>query len=125
MKFMKWVVRNSGPDEAEVRSLFLIEIRGLFSVVLSKFEGGFEEPFHVHSFNSISWVLSGEFQETYKNGQTNRLPAGNRLIPFRIRQRPFHKVSTKSTARVLTLRGPWSTEIPGEQLTTQKNVDPA
>ena len=53
-------MKDGGP-ESTVTGYWLIEYKPLFSIVLLKFEGKSRDAFHTHAFNSLSWLISGNF----------------------------------------------------------------
>lgn len=95
-----------GGAHSPVTGYYLLELKGLFSVVLLRFEEGVREEFHTHAFSALSWLLKGALDE-YVYGET--LPRTYRPSP-----RPFttprernHRVWSWGTSWVLTFRGPW------------------
>lgn len=102
---------KDGGVESTVTGYWLVEIKSLFSIVLLKFEGWSREAFHTHAFNSLSWVLRGNLQETMYDGYTRYHRAS--WIPFITRRTDFHKVDSineggRGTTWALSFRGPWS-----------------
>ena len=106
MRFMKWA-KDGGP-ESTVEGFFLIEFKGLLSIVLLRFGEGSREAFHSHAFNCFSWVLKGNMTEFHRNGTENQLPPRNRLFPFGTYRNTFHKVVSEGVSWVFTVRGPWA-----------------
>ena len=106
MRFMEWA--NDGGPESTVSGLFLVEFKGLFSLVLLRFGEGSREAYHSHAFNCLSWVLKGNLQEHHKDGGENTLPPRNRLLPFVTSRDTFHKVVSEGVSWVFTVRGPWA-----------------
>ena len=106
MRFMQWA--NDGGEESTVDGLFLIEFKGLFSVVLLRFGEGSREAFHSHAFNCFSWVLKGTMTEYHRDGRVSQLPPRSRLLPFGTYRDTFHKVVSHGVSWVFTIRGPWS-----------------
>lgn len=107
MKFLR-KMKDGGLDST-VTGYWLIEAKGLFSIVLLKFEGKSREAFHTHAFDAISWLLSGSLTETVK---LTRRTTYNRyykpsLKPIKTLKNRFHKVSSDGTSWVLSFRGPW------------------
>jgi hypothetical protein len=96
--------KDGGPDST-VTGYWLIEIKGLFSIVLLKFENGSRDEFHNHAFNSVNWVLKGEVHE-------DDLGGGGRIYksswkPVKTLRRTFHRVRSIGTTWVFSIRGPW------------------
>jgi len=98
--------KDGGP-ESHVYGYWLIELKGLFSIVLLRFEDGTRSAYHNHAFNSISWLLSSE-------GLLERTRDGNNqlyypsLRPIITRRSTFHQVKSFGRSWVLSFRGPWS-----------------
>lgn len=99
---------DSGPDggsKSTVEGLYLIEIKGLFSVVLLKFNKGSREAYHTHAFNALTFWLKGHVTEHHRDGEP---------IDWRPSFRPkftgrgtYHKVYAHEDTYALTFRGPW------------------
>ena len=103
MKFLS-KAKDGGP-ESTVTGYWLVEAKKLFSVALLKFEDGSRDAYHSHAFDSLNWVLSGQVDEQQLNGIHTRYRAG--WIPVVTRRNTFHKVVSRGTTWVLTIRGPW------------------
>jgi len=105
MKFFSYG-KDGGP-ESTVHGYWLVEIKGLFSIVLLKFEDGSRDMYHEHAFDAISWVLSGKLVEHHKNkiASDKYRPSWKPIITYRS---TFHKVISLGTTWVLSFRGPWS-----------------
>lgn len=104
MRLMYWG-KDGGP-ESTVWGFWPIEIKGLFSVALLRFEDGSRDAYHNHAFNSVSWLIKGELHEDYLDGKGRPyLPS---LRPIITRRHTFHKVSSVGRSYVLTFRGPWT-----------------
>jgi hypothetical protein len=99
--------RKDGGGESTVTGYWLVEIKGLFSIALLKFDGASREAFHTHAFNCFSWVLRGHLQEHFFNGAERYHKPSWR--PFITRRTDFHKVSSIAAkpSWILTFRGPW------------------
>ena len=97
---------KDGGAESTVTGYWLIEHKGLFSIVLLKFDGASREAFHTHAFNAVSWVLKGGVTETlWKGGIKRYLPS---FKPIKTSKDVCHKVdSDEGVTWVLSLRGPW------------------
>lgn len=104
MNFLN-VTKDGGP-ESKVWAHWLIEVKGLFSVVLLRFEDGSREAFHSHAFNSISWVLRGTLIEEHLNGTTELHIEGWK--PIKTLRSTFHRVTSIGRSWVLSFRGPWA-----------------
>ena len=110
MRFLE-KAKDGGP-QSTVTGYWLVELKNLFSVVLLKFEDGSRDEYHSHAFNSLNWVLKGEVQEEVLwdhppddvLGDTYR-PS---LKPVLTKRSRFHRVVSKGTTWVFSIRGPWS-----------------
>lgn len=113
MKFFE-TSKDGGP-ESTVHAHWIIELKGLFSIALLRFEDGSRDAYHSHAFNSISWVLSGELTEhVLGENDPNEDPIINwyqrSWKPVVTLRSTFHKVISKGRTWVLTIRGPWAKE---------------
>ena len=108
MKFMSYG-KDGGPESA-VHGYWLVEIKGLFSIVLLKFEDGSRDVYHEHAFHAISWVLKGKLSEhTIGKYATGKDKLYNpRLLPILTYRFTWHKVTSIGTTWVLSFRGPWN-----------------
>lgn len=105
MKFFS-KAKDGGP-KSTVTGYWLIEIKRLFSIVLLKFENGSRDEFHDHAFNSWNWILKGEVDEEFNHpglDQTLR----PRLRPYLTKRTRMHRVRSRGTTWVFSLRGPWA-----------------
>lgn len=104
---MKFLIKcKDGGPESTVTAYVLIEIKCLFSVMLLRFDDGSREAFHTHAFNALSWVLRGSLREIYRNGYLYWHHPG--VTPIVTLRETYHKVASRGTSWVLTLRGPWA-----------------
>lgn len=102
-----WGRKDGGP-ESKV-SMYGVEFKSLFSVLLLRFELGSREAFHSHAFNSWSVVLSGGLNEHFPDEKN---PNGLWHFPLQSIVKTYrdtvHKVyGWNRTNWVLSLRGPW------------------
>jgi len=107
MKFLSYG-KDGGP-ESTVHGYWLVEIKGLFSIVLLKFDNGSRDAYHEHAFDSISWVLSGKLVEhvigKYATGLDVVYVPG--VKPVLTSKDTWHRVISVGTSWVLSFRGPW------------------
>lgn len=95
---------KDGGDKSTVDAYFLIELKGLFSIALLKFNKGSRENYHNHAFNALTFFLCGEAYE-YKVNRPRW-----RYKRFRFKYTPrdnMHKVYAYSNSWAITFRGPW------------------
>lgn len=97
---------KDGGYESTVWGYWLVEIKGLFSIVLLCFESGSRDAYHEHAFHAISWVLKGKLYEVLRGGGDRYYSSSLRPV-FTPRSR-FHKVVSIGRTWVLSFRGPWT-----------------
>lgn len=118
-----WNDKDGGP-ESKVRCWGL-EIKGLFSVLLLKFENGTRDAFHSHAFNSISLVLTGGLLEEFHSLPPEFAEVHGPGDIVKTYRTTTHKVYGVAKASwVLTLRGPWADtwqEVVGRRYSTLKH----
>ena len=102
---------SKAPDggiSSGVTGYFLVEIKGLFSVVLLKFNKGTREAFHEHAFNAVTVWLRGAVTEYHQGDIWN---SKTRVyVPFMwklTRRSVFHKIVAHEDTWALSFRGPW------------------
>ena len=107
------VAKDGGP-ESKVTGLFIVEIKGLFSVVLLHFANGSREAYHSHAFNALSWLLRGRLKEHRLTSHWDGVPVGPSCEytpswrPIFTGRKTFHKVVSEGDTWVLSFRGPWA-----------------
>lgn len=97
MKFLT-KCKDGGP-ESPVDAYVLVEIKGLFSIMLLKFNKGQREAFHTHA---LTWFLSRKMQEEKIGGEVHQYQRS--LVPKVTRKDNNHRVKD---SWCFTLRGPW------------------
>lgn len=110
MKILK-KCKDGGPD-SPVDAYFLVEIKGLFSIALLKFNKGSREEFHTHAFDALTWFIKGDIVEekmleisgafwpeyhVYERSIKPKVTAKDNL----------HKVIAHEDSWCLTIRGKW------------------
>jgi hypothetical protein len=112
MKFLQ-KSKDGGPDST-VTAYWLVEIKGLFSIALLRFDDWTREVYHDHAFHAISWLLSGQIDESFLHNsagepdpcwETRHRPS---IRPIVTTRSTFHQVRSKGTSWALTFRGPWA-----------------
>ncbi len=98
--------KDGGP-KSTVTGYWLLEIKSLFSIVLLKFEDGSRDDYHDHAFNSINWVLSGRVDEEFTDPSLN-LTYRPSLRPVKTQRTRMHRVRSRGTTWVFSIRGPWA-----------------
>lgn len=97
--------KDGGPD-SPVDGYFLIEIKGLFSIVLLHFNGT-REAYHSHAFNAVTLWLKGRVFEAVRTEDEikwHKWAAGNiKYTPRNL----MHKISPTVDSWALSFRGPW------------------
>ncbi len=97
---------HDGGKDSGVTGYWLIEWKGLFSIVLLRFSKGSREAFHSHAFNALTWWLKGSVTEEFKDGGSKRWSPS-----FKPKYTPkdcFHKIIADEVTWALSFRGPWS-----------------
>jgi hypothetical protein len=98
---------KDGGKESTVWGFWLIELKGLFSIVLLRFENGTRDAYHNHAFAAISWVLRGKLVERHLEGEWQETHEPS-LRPIITPRREFHRVQSIGRSWVLSFRGPWA-----------------
>lgn len=104
--------KDGGPD-SPVDGYFLIEIKGLFSIVLLKFNKGRRDVYHSHAFNALTWFLRGDMLEEISEEVGCRtwlrfIPYRRSFIPKVTKRDRLHRVEAHRDSWCLSLRGPWT-----------------
>ena len=99
------IAKDGGP-ESTVLGYWLLEVKSLISIALLRFADGSRDAYHSHAFDSLNWVLRGEVEEQHIDGRVIRHKPG--LLPVITRRSTFHKVVSRGTTWVFSLRGPWA-----------------
>ena len=97
---------KDGGNKSRVWAYNLVEIKGLFTIALLRFEDGSRDAFHNHAFHCISWILKGKLVEEFIKG-TIRTHTPS-IKPLVTKKQHFHKVTSEGRTWALTFRGPWS-----------------
>ena len=97
-------VKDGGPT-SPVDAYFLVEIKGLFSVAVLKFNKGSREEFHTHAFNALTWFIKGDLLEEDSSGDFYIYSKS--LLPKLTRKLKNHRVLALKDSWCITLRGPW------------------
>lgn len=110
MKFFK--KRHDGGKDSGVTGYWLIEWKGLFSIVLLRFSKGSREAFHSHAFNALTWWIKGAAVEYIYFEEKDKYKQGKywspSFIPKYTPKDCFHKIITLEVTWALSFRGPWS-----------------
>lgn len=97
--------KDGGP-KSTVTGYWLCEFKSLFSIVLLKFEDGSRDEYHDHAFNSWNWIIKGEVEEEFTSPCLNQT-LRPRLKPYPAQKTRMHRVRSKGTTWVFSIRGPW------------------
>lgn len=109
--------RKDGGPTSPVDGYFLIEIKGLFSIALLKFNKGRREAYHTHAFNALTWFISGELVEERFDGTLTVYERS--LLPKVTLKDNNHRVKALENSWCLTIRGPWGRTWIESDKTTQ------
>lgn len=96
---------KDGGEASHVWGFWIIEIKSVFSIVLLCFEEGSREAYHTHSFNALTWFVTGEVDEHHKDGRVLRWRPS--FWPKYTPRSCFHKVFARKRTWALSFRGPW------------------
>lgn len=116
-----WVRSHDGGADSGVTGYWLIEAKGLFSIVLLHFRPGSRFAFHNHAFNAWTLWLKGGVREHYLGGGSKDFHAGQ--LKYTPRS-CFHKIESLGHTWALSIRGPWKEcwqESRGDNLVTLTN----
>src|SRR5690606_13757696 len=106
MKFFR-KAKDGGPKSTGT-GYWLCEIKSLFCIVLLKFEDGSRDEYHDHAFNSWNWILGGgEVDEEFIDPSLNQT-LRCRLKPYFTGRTRMHRVRSRGTTWVFSIRGPWA-----------------
>lgn len=97
---------KDGGQNSTVTGFWFIELKDLFSIVLLKFDPGSREAYHSHAFNALSWFISGEVIEHFKDGSESKTWYPS-ILPKYTPRNNFHKVWANRPTYCLSIRGPW------------------
>lgn len=96
--------KDGGPD-SPVDAYFLLEIKGLLSIALLKFNEGGRENYHTHAFDALTWFLFGNLIEEDISGDTYKYKFS--ILPKITKRDKNHRVKANKDSWCLTFRGPW------------------
>lgn len=97
---------KDGGKDSPVDGYFLIEIKGLFSIVFLKFNKGQRESYHTHAFNALTWFLWGDLEEQKYNGSIHEYKRN--IIPKITKRDNNHRVKANKNSYCISLRGRWA-----------------
>ena len=118
MKFLKYM--KDGGEESRVWGFYFVEMKGLFSIALLKFEDGSRDAYHDHAFSAISWILKGRLEESRRSGENVKESVFTpSIVPIITTRDNMHKVVSRGRTWALTFRGPWK-DTWGEYLPSLK-----
>lgn len=99
--------KDGGPD-SPVDGYFLIEVKGLFSIALLKFNKGMREKYHSHAFSALTWFIKGDMREEKLDVLGVKItPYKRSLLPKYTHKSDLHRVRAWEDSWCITLRGPW------------------
>lgn len=100
-------VKDGGP-KSNVDAYFLVEIKGLFSIALLKFNKGCREDYHSHAFDAFTWFIKGDMIEEMLDGTLKTYSRS--VVPKLTRKQDIHRVRARKDSWAFTIRGPWCRE---------------
>ena len=98
---------HDGGKKSGVTGFWLVEIKGLFSIVFLRFGKGSRENYHSHAFDAITFWLKGRVIEDRLDTGTKTEFRGPSLRPKFTPRRNIHRVLAQETTYALCFRGPW------------------
>lgn len=102
---------KDGGKDSTVDAFFLIELKGLFSIALLRFNKGSRVNYHSHAFKAWTWFLAGDMVE-HRLMPDSVHPKESKykrsLFPKITSKDNLHKVIANTTSWCFTVRGPWS-----------------
>lgn len=105
MRFMEKVPVRVASMVQNSFEFFLIEIKPLFSIILTRLGSNGSTLLHSHPFDAVTFILKGVIQECGPEEQCDEYYAP----AFKRTGRQMHEISTsKDGAWLLTFRGPWA-----------------
>lgn len=110
LTFFKKKQINNG--QQNVTELTILEWKKLFSIKLFHFHKstGCQDRFHTHSFNSISFLIKGNYVEEILRGDTVVPYNRNRSRFIYIPSNEYHRITRSDGCRTLLITGPWEPE---------------
>jgi len=97
--------KDGGP-KSHVEAYFLLELKGLFSIALLKFNIGGRGVYHTHAFNALTWFIKGDLIEEDIDGTLYQYPFS--LKPKYTSRSKNHRVKANRVSWCFTIRGPWA-----------------
>ena len=98
--------KKDGGPISPVDAYFLVEIKGLFTIALLRFDKGRREAYHTHAFNALTWFLSGSLVEEGIDG--SQYHYSRSLSPKKTPKEKWHRIKASRVSWCLTIRGPWT-----------------
>ena len=97
---------KDGGKKSKVWAYWLVEIKGLLSIAILRFDNGSRDAYHTHAFHCISWIIRGKLLEEFVDGRVNRYSRS--IKPIITKKQDFHRVTSEGRTWAFTIRGPWS-----------------
>ena len=96
---------KDGGQNSPVDAYFLIELKGLFSIALLKFNRGTRENLSSHAFDALTWFICGALIELDISGDMYLYKRS--ILPKFTRKSKIHKVIALNDSWCFTIRGRW------------------
>lgn len=112
MGIVLWKKKSINNGEQDVTEITVLEWKKLFSIKLFHFHktNGSQDRFHTHSFNSVSFLLKGNYvEEVVVDGFVKPLPRNRSKIIY-IPKGEFHRITKSDGCKTLLITGPWEPE---------------
>lgn len=109
MPIIFWKKKAVQLGEQNVSEITILEWKKLFSIKLFHFHktSGKQDRFHTHSFNAVSFLLSGNYiEEVIQDGKVVALDRNRSRIIY-IPKNEYHRITKSGGCRTILITGPW------------------
>jgi hypothetical protein len=109
MPIIFWKKKSVQLGEQNVSEITVLEWKKFFSIKLFHFHktDGKQDRFHTHSFNAVSFLLSGNYiEEVVQDGKVVALDR-NRSRVIYIPKNEYHRITKSGGCRTILITGPW------------------
>ena len=109
-KWVFWKNKTLTLGDLTVDETTLLEWKPLFSLKTFYFhKGEAQEIFHTHAFTSYSFLISGNYMESFFDPETKKVweEPRNRSRLILIPKDRFHQITKSEGCRTVMMTGPW------------------
>lgn len=110
MPIIFWKKKAIQLGEQNVSEITVLEWKKFFSIKLFHFHktAGKQDRFHTHSFNAVSFLLTGNYiEEIIKDGEVVALNRNRNKIIY-IPKNEYHRITKSDGCRTILITGPWA-----------------